>query len=107
MPVNQQPARGQVEEAREQMNERALPGAAGTDDGEHFPGLHFQVDGAQNVAIAVALAPYEKVAPSNTMSFEKAGSGFAPGFSTDVVFAVRESENFRRGPHRLLEAVIE
>ena len=55
MPVNQEPARGQVEEAGQQMNERALPGAAGADDGKHFPGLHFQVDGAQDVAIAFAL----------------------------------------------------
>ena len=53
--VDQDASGGHVEEARDQMNQRALAGAAGTDDGENFAALHFEIDVAQNFARVVAI----------------------------------------------------
>ncbi len=54
--IDQQASRGDVEEARNQMDQRALARAAGADDGQHLAVLDFEIDVVQDLAGIVAVS---------------------------------------------------
>ena len=53
--VDEQPPAGDIEEARQQMDQRGLAGAAGADDGDHLARADLQIDVVQNLALVVFL----------------------------------------------------
>src|SRR5207245_1034093 len=60
--VDLQTAGSQIEEARNKVDESALPGATGAYDGEHLTPLHFKIDGAEDVAGAFLIPVREACA---------------------------------------------
>ena len=54
--VDQQAAGGYIEKSRDQVDQRALAGAARTDHSQNFARFHFQIDVSQDLAGSVSVA---------------------------------------------------
>ena len=90
-----------------QVNQRALAGAAGTNDGENFAALHFEIDAAQDLARVVAVGLVGKADSFEPNALGKLRKSLGAGLFEDDVFRVHELEELRGCAQGLLEAVIE
>ena len=73
MAVNEDAAARDIEEAGKQMHQRALPGAAGTNDGENFPTMNVEVDAAQDFARLVAIGGAIAIGEANIFERDTLG----------------------------------
>ena len=105
--IDEQASGGDIEEARNQMHQRALACAARSDDGHHFSGAHFEIDVAQNFArlVAVRFVGEAHILEANALA--KGRQRLRARLLPDVVFGIHELENLRRRAQRLLEIVVE
>src|SRR5690348_6687020 len=104
--INQQAASGDVEEARNQVHQRAFAGAAGANHGQDFPGVHRKLNVTQHVA-GFAVSAIGKTDMIETDALAKMRQLTRRGLLQHRVFEVHEMENGSRSAQRLLEVVVE
>ena len=104
--VDLQTTGSQIEEARNKVDESALPGATGAYDGEHLTPLHFKIDGAEDVAGALLVTVREACAFENDALGERR-QRLGSRLLADIIFTLGKLEDLRRCTDGLLEAVVE
>src|SRR5437870_10470703 len=107
MLIDQQPAAGHIEEAWDQVHQRAFAGAAGTHDGQHLARFHLQIDIAQNLPRLFAVFPIGKADPVEADALGKTWQRLGAWLLTNLVLNIHEAKDFRGCPKRLLEVVVE
>ena len=50
--VDENPSRGDIKEARNEIGDGSLPCSAGADQGQHFAGTHVEVDVVEDLVLA-------------------------------------------------------
>ena len=104
--VNENAARSDVKEARNQVGQGGLAGSAGADQRQHFAGPHLQVDVVQNLVLAF----FRRVGKAHIFKADVALE-FLQRDSVrpllHVVLGVKEAEDRNGCTHGLLEAVVE
>ena len=88
--VDQQPAAGDIEEARQQLHQRGLARSAGADDGHHFSAPHLQVDVVQHLAARLAVWLVAEADCSKRMPSVKRRHAARAGLFAHVVVASRK-----------------
>ena len=96
-----------IEEARKQVDQSALSGSTGTDDGENLSSLYFKIDVTQDLAGVVAIGLIGKIHVFEADAFGEPGKRFRARLLRHDVFGVHKCEELRRRAQRLLEAVVE
>ena len=108
MAIDEKASGGDIEEAWDQMHQRAFARAARTHHRDNFARFHFQIDIAQNLRALVAIRRRRRSTHSRSgCLLENGGSGFALRLFLDVVLRVHEPKNLRGRAERLLEIVVE
>ena len=106
MTVDEDAARGHVEEARNEVDQRGFARAAGADKRQHFAGVHLEIDVMQNLMLAFFGAS-RRSPHSQTGRIVEAMQASRRGPFLHVVLGIEEGEDGRRCAHGLLEAVVE
>src|SRR5580700_6589491 len=106
MAVDQDASAGHVKEAGNQVDERALAGAAGADDGEDFTAADFQIDVVQNVMLLFPIVGVSKTHLLEANAAGKLGQNFRTRLLPHIVLDIHEAENFRGSPQCLLKVVV-
>src|ERR1035437_2875179 len=104
--IDEDAAGGDVEEARDEIDEGGLPCPAGTDQRKNFAGIYLQVDVVQDLVLAFL----GRVREADILEADgrvKAPQRERVVLFLDVVFDVEEAEDGHGRAHGLLEAVVE
>src|SRR5208283_378219 len=103
--VEEQPPAGHVEEARQQVYQRGLARAAGTDNRDYFARHYFQIDIVQHLAVVVSAAVAE-VNMLEAYALVEWRQVQGAGLLADIIPGVEKIEDRRRRAQRLLEVVV-
>src|SRR5581483_3118670 len=104
--VDEDAAACDVEEARNQVNQSALPCSAGADDGENLPAFYVEIDAAHNFPglIAIGQVGEGDILEANVVA--EARKRFGAMLFVHNIFGIHELEELGRGAESLLEAVV-
>ncbi len=95
--IDQNASAGHIEEAGDQVDQGALPGAAGADNGQHLAAPHFKIDIVQDFVFFHALVGVGEADVLEADAREKSGRTLARGFFAGVIVEIHEAEDFRGG----------
>ena len=104
--VNEDAARSDIEEARNQIHQRRFPGSARAHQRQQFASANLQVHVVQNLMFAFL----SRVRETDVFKFHRLREPLERGCVVPllhVVLGIEESEDGRRGAHGLLKAVVE
>src|SRR5229473_6582136 len=105
MSVNRNPPGGHIEEARDERNQGALARSARSDQRQDLSCLHFQVDVAQDFALAFTRL-VEKANILEADGLRERRQRRSSGLLLHFIAGVHKLKHFRRSADGLLEAVV-